>query len=117
MAILGSSRSNAPSTIFHVPDGLASSLLWIPDDNVFQTFRLDFDSTLGPRNLIRLTAILIDGIGELPDIDTLPLFNFGSGPRFRRGLSLIEIVLAGERGDRHIIGRSPDIVVEESLKL
>ena len=117
MAILESSRPNAPSTIFHISNSHTDSLLRVPDDNIFQAFRLDLDSALGPRHLIRLTTIFVDGICELLDIDDLSLFDLGGGSRFFSGCGLIEVVLAGERGDCNIISWSPDIVVEESLKL
>lgn len=114
---MGFRRWNAPSPIFHVSNALAGSLLWVPDDNVLQAFCFDSNPTLGPRNLICLTTILVNGIGELPDINGLPVFNFGGNPCFCVGLSLIEVVLASERGDRDIISRGPDVVVEESLEL
>jgi len=105
-----------PSTIFHISDSLASHLLWIPDHDVLQAFRLDLYPTLGPRNLIYLATIHVNRIGELPDVNFIPLLKYGGGLSFCGGCSLIEVVLARERGDLDIVSRSPDVVVEESLE-
>ena len=112
-----SSKSNAPSTSFHVPDSPAGSLLWVPDDKVLQAFRLDSDPALRPSDIIHLAGILVDGIGELLDIDILSLFNFGCGPRLWGCFGLIEVILACEWEDLDIISRGTDVVVEESLEL
>lgn len=104
-------RLNTPSAIFHVFNSFASSLLWIPDDNVLQAFRLDLDFTLGPIDLVLLIGIHVNRIGELPDVNVLSVF------KFTGGLSFIEVGLVRKRGDRHNIGRSPDVVVEKSLEL
>ena len=110
-------RLNTPSAIFHVLNSFASSLLWIPDDNVLQAFRLDLDFTLGPIDLVLLIGIHVNRIGELPDVNVLSVFKFTGGLGFCGGLSFIEVGLVRKRGDRHNIGRSPDVVVEKSLEL
>lgn len=106
-----------PATSFHVADLGSSGLLRIPDHNVLEVLGFYLYTTPWPNDLILPTRAIVYGVRELLDVNARPTFHLALRFQLFGGLRLVEVSDTLEWGDRDIVCRCANVVVEESLEL